>query len=135
MSIYSDNSGTNTTSWVKVGDYVFHPQCFKCSTCDAVIDSKSKYHKSDDGFLCIPCTKEMNPEVQIVDENVKPDACHACKNEISSGWVTDADNNSYHPECFICAECGMLLGGGGQQYSKVDDAVFCVECRNAQLNG
>ncbi|MEQ2237698.1 LIM domain kinase 1 [Ilyodon furcidens] len=46
--------------------------------------------------------------------------CHGCKETVSTGLVMVAGEQKYHPECFTCMSCEMVIGDG--------DTYMLVEC-------
>ncbi|XP_028278193.1 LIM domain kinase 1-like [Parambassis ranga] len=38
--------------------------------------------------------------------------CHGCKETISTGLIMVAGEQKYHPECFTCMSCEMVIGDG-----------------------
>lgn len=81
---------------IKVGDLVFHKECFVCNTCRSPLTGQ--FSKQEDGTrLCMTCIPKK--------------FCEACKKEIK-GTATSVGGKVYHPECFVCEECQQSLSGG-----------------------
>uniref|UniRef100_UPI0037E7F133 LIM domain kinase 1-like n=1 Tax=Semicossyphus pulcher TaxID=241346 RepID=UPI0037E7F133 len=54
--------------------------------------------------------------------------CHGCKESITTGLIMVAGEQKYHPECFTCVSCEMLIGDG-DTYTLVERTkLFCGHC-------
>uniref|UniRef100_A0A672RUR6 LIM domain kinase 1 n=1 Tax=Sinocyclocheilus grahami TaxID=75366 RepID=A0A672RUR6_SINGR len=47
--------------------------------------------------------------------------CHGCSESITTGLIMVAGKHKYHPECFLCESCGMVIGDG-DSFTLVDYA-------------
>ncbi|XP_041863975.1 LIM domain kinase 1-like [Melanotaenia boesemani] len=54
--------------------------------------------------------------------------CHGCKETIATGLVMVAGDQKYHPECFICTNCEMVIGDG-DTYTLIERSkLYCGHC-------
>ncbi|KAF3705706.1 LIM domain kinase 1 [Channa argus] len=54
--------------------------------------------------------------------------CHGCSEAISTGLIMVAGDQKYHPECFTCKSCEMLIGDG-DTYTLVERSkLYCGNC-------
>ncbi|KAM9728326.1 LIM domain kinase 1-like [Menidia menidia] len=54
--------------------------------------------------------------------------CHGCKETIATGLVMVAGEQKYHPECFTCMSCEMVIGYG-DTYSLIERSkLYCGHC-------
>uniref|UniRef100_A0A7N8Y5F9 LIM domain kinase 1 n=1 Tax=Mastacembelus armatus TaxID=205130 RepID=A0A7N8Y5F9_9TELE len=54
--------------------------------------------------------------------------CHGCKETIATGLVMVAGEPKYHPECFTCTSCQMIIGEG-DTYTLVERSkLYCGHC-------
>ncbi|XP_033747383.1 LIM domain kinase 1-like isoform X2 [Pecten maximus] len=61
------------------------------------------------------------------------DACNKCTETIT-GPVMVAGEHKYHPECFVCFNCGSFIGDG-ETYALVERSkLFCGKCYKAVMS-
>ncbi|XP_013872345.1 LIM domain kinase 1 [Austrofundulus limnaeus] len=54
--------------------------------------------------------------------------CHGCKETITTGLIMVAGEQKYHPECFTCMSCEMVIGDG-DTYTLIDRSrLYCGHC-------
>ncbi|XP_029029898.1 LIM domain kinase 1-like [Betta splendens] len=54
--------------------------------------------------------------------------CHGCRDTIATGLVMVAGEQKYHPECFTCTSCDMVIGDG-DTYTLVERSkLYCGHC-------
>ncbi|KAM6907217.1 LIM domain kinase 1-like [Xenentodon cancila] len=54
--------------------------------------------------------------------------CRSCKEAITTGLVMVAGEQKYHPECFICVNCEMVIGDG-DTYTLIERSkLYCGLC-------
>uniref|UniRef100_A0A8C5H0D8 non-specific serine/threonine protein kinase n=1 Tax=Gouania willdenowi TaxID=441366 RepID=A0A8C5H0D8_GOUWI len=54
--------------------------------------------------------------------------CHGCKDTISTGLVMVAGEQKYHPECFACTSCEVVIGDG-DTYTLIERSkLYCGHC-------
>uniref|UniRef100_A0A1A7YVQ6 LIM domain kinase 1b n=1 Tax=Iconisemion striatum TaxID=60296 RepID=A0A1A7YVQ6_9TELE len=54
--------------------------------------------------------------------------CHGCKEAITTGLVMVAGEQKYHPECFICMSCEMVIGDGDTYMLIERSRLYCGHC-------
>uniref|UniRef100_A0A096LUK4 LIM domain kinase 1 n=1 Tax=Poecilia formosa TaxID=48698 RepID=A0A096LUK4_POEFO len=54
--------------------------------------------------------------------------CHGCKETVSTGLVMVAGEQKYHPECFICMSCEMVIGDGDTYMLVERSRLYCGQC-------
>jgi len=115
---------------LKVSGGFFHPDCFTCVVC-----KKS--------LVEVPFTKGDDGEVYCSEDYKRRHAatCSACsehivpkKGETSAPRLRALDKD-FHPECFKCEDCSLVLDSrvSGAECYPVDNRPFCAKCsRNRQ---
>uniref|UniRef100_A0A3B4ZRF9 non-specific serine/threonine protein kinase n=1 Tax=Stegastes partitus TaxID=144197 RepID=A0A3B4ZRF9_9TELE len=54
--------------------------------------------------------------------------CHGCKDTITTGLIMVAGDQKYHPECFTCMSCEMVIGDG-DSYTLIERSkLYCGHC-------
>ncbi|XP_047463418.1 LIM domain kinase 1-like [Mugil cephalus] len=54
--------------------------------------------------------------------------CHGCKETIATGLIMVAGDQKYHPECFTCLSCEMVIGDG-DTYTLIERSkLYCGHC-------
>uniref|UniRef100_A0A3P9DGS6 non-specific serine/threonine protein kinase n=1 Tax=Maylandia zebra TaxID=106582 RepID=A0A3P9DGS6_9CICH len=54
--------------------------------------------------------------------------CHGCKETIATGLIMVAGEQKYHPECFTCMSCDMVIGDG-DTYTLIERSkLYCGHC-------
>jgi hypothetical protein len=109
--------------YLKVGSYLFHPECFCCSHCKQKIDSQ--YNKKNGKFYHLNCYKQSQNLV-----------CSHCNTFLNETWVNH-ENKKYHQQCYLknyapeCNICGLAIGG---EYTYDDEGKYHSHCfKNAKL--
>ena len=92
----------------------WHTDCFTCCVCSKHLDDEVFYHE---GFLY--CREDLY--------NTFASHCKACGKPIE-GPCVNAMDNVWHPECFRCRECNVLLEGS---FMMKGDVPYC---RNDFMN-
>uniref|UniRef100_A0A3Q2R333 non-specific serine/threonine protein kinase n=1 Tax=Fundulus heteroclitus TaxID=8078 RepID=A0A3Q2R333_FUNHE len=54
--------------------------------------------------------------------------CHGCKEPVSTGLVMVAGQQKYHPECFTCMSCEMVIGDGDTYMLVEHSRLYCGHC-------
>jgi uncharacterized protein with PIN domain len=88
----------------------YHKACFVCTTCAAPFTS-STFYVFDDKPYCERHYHEMNGSL-----------CGSCGDGIEGQYLADEGDRKYHPDCFICNDCGRVLRDG---YFEVDGRAYC----------
>ncbi|KAM9943688.1 hypothetical protein ACTFIT_008266 [Dictyostelium discoideum] len=115
-------NGELVGSAISVMDKNFHPQCFKCDSCNKNLNQNDQIKKSPTtgNPLCGPCSSNNNKSSKN---------CHDCKKPISGSSV-EALDRPYHPNCLKCYSCSKNLK---EDFTEVDNEPFCNPCAS-QLN-
>uniref|UniRef100_A0A3Q0SJQ2 non-specific serine/threonine protein kinase n=1 Tax=Amphilophus citrinellus TaxID=61819 RepID=A0A3Q0SJQ2_AMPCI len=54
--------------------------------------------------------------------------CHGCKETIATGLIMVAGEQKFHPECFTCMSCDMVIGDG-DTYTLIERSkLYCGHC-------
>ncbi|XP_055629914.1 prickle planar cell polarity protein 3-B isoform X5 [Toxorhynchites rutilus septentrionalis] len=93
---------------------LWHPRCFKCTTCDELLVDLT-YCVHDDQIYCERHYAEL----------LKP-RCNACDELIFSGEYTKAMSKDWHSGHFCCWQCDESLTG--QRYVLRDEHPYCIKC-------
>ncbi|KAM4545400.1 LIM domain kinase 1-like [Odontesthes bonariensis] len=54
--------------------------------------------------------------------------CHGCEDTIATGLVMVAGEQKYHPECFTCISCDMVIGDGDTYTLMERSKLYCGHC-------
>ncbi|XP_057348327.1 LIM domain kinase 2 isoform X2 [Manis pentadactyla] len=94
----------------------WHSSCFRCSECQ---DSLTNWYYEKDGKLY--CHKDYWGKFG--------EFCHGCS-LLMTGPVMVAGEFRYHPECFACMSCKVIIEDG-DAYALVQHAtLYCGKCHN-----
>ncbi|XP_008587871.1 PREDICTED: LIM domain kinase 2, partial [Galeopterus variegatus] len=94
----------------------WHSSCFRCSECQ---DSLTNWYYEKDGKLY--CHKDYWGKFG--------EFCHGCS-LLMTGPVMVAGEFKYHPECFACMSCKVIIEDG-DAYALVQHAtLYCGKCHN-----
>uniref|UniRef100_A0A673MCF0 LIM domain kinase 1 n=1 Tax=Sinocyclocheilus rhinocerous TaxID=307959 RepID=A0A673MCF0_9TELE len=80
----------------------------RCCVCNSVLSHW--YYERDGQFFCKKDYWSRFGE-----------QCHGCSESITTGLIMVAGKHKYHPECFLCESCGMVIGDG-DSFTLVDYA-------------
>jgi len=119
------------TEIVRITNACFHPGCFTCIECDKKLVHESFI--SDDKFN-IYCEEDYNRK--------KACRCNYCKKPIAPkpGEKTvprlRALGKDFHPDCFKCEDCGMLLDSRvkGKECYPWRDHILCLRCNRKKFS-
>jgi len=111
---------------LKLPGYSYHASCFTCKVCG-------------DNLAGTPVSIDNNNEIYCGEDFDKLFAlkCGACKQPIvpPKGETTAprirALNKDFHPDCFKCAGCNLVLEDGCYP---LDKKPFCMDCFEEKLN-
>lgn len=90
----------------------YHPQCFNCSVCKNLIQTKDFYQTEFREPMCLDCY-----------EISKLPKCSSCNKHISGKYFM-LDNKPIHSECFKCSNCGNLLSNEADGFYKNKVFIF-----------
>ena len=104
---------------VRVGDKFYHRNCFVCGICNRYFDPSDEiFIGKDNKILCVSCKIAKPEEIKTLD------VCVYCKKPLGSAAMV-ALNYKWHPECFVCADCGVVLTGF---FRDTDGVPYCEPC-------
>ncbi|XP_074149470.1 LIM domain kinase 2 isoform X2 [Sminthopsis crassicaudata] len=122
-------SGEDTWKCRGCGDYVppaqrlyrtvnevWHTSCFRCSECQ---DPLTNWYYEKDGKLY--CHKDYWGKFG--------EFCHGCS-LLMTGPVMVAGEYKYHPECFACMSCKVILEDGDAYALVQHSTLYCGKCYN-----
>ncbi|XP_015251469.1 PREDICTED: LIM domain kinase 1 [Cyprinodon variegatus] len=87
----------------------------RCRDCDCIL-SRWYYEKEGDLY----CKKHYWSRFG--------EHCHGCKENVSTGLVMVAGEQKYHPECFTCMSCEMVIGDGDTYMLIERSRLYCGQC-------
>ncbi|PVU94021.1 hypothetical protein BB561_002889 [Smittium simulii] len=98
---------------IQFADGVWHLDCFKCTSCNKLIDYSSNLLFLANGKpICSECTY----------------SCSLCNKSIYDEAIVTAEG-TYHSECFRCSECKDKIQG--KSFAKTNtNVIYCVPCYN-----
>lgn len=106
-----------TSHWKTFGNRDYHPDCVKCTHCDAVLKHQKGVYNHNSELYCDACSDSLFAE-----------KCVKCKKPIRKGMTYGGQ--PYHEECFRCTQCNKLL--------KYEDRIggtslepYCATCTEA----
>jgi len=88
----------------------YHKACFVCTTCKEPFSSATFYVHEDRPY-CEQHYHKLNGSL-----------CGACNRGIEGQYLEDEVPQKYHPGCFRCGDCGMVLRDG---YFEVNGRSYC----------
>ncbi|XP_048205297.1 four and a half LIM domains protein 1-like [Perognathus longimembris pacificus] len=98
---------------VEYKGFLWHKDCFICSSCKEVIGTESFFPKGED-IYCLKCHQAKFSK-----------HCVKCQKPITSGGIMYQDK-PWHATCFVCASCSKKLAE--QHFTAVEDKYYCVDC-------
>jgi len=93
--------------------YTWHPEHFTCGNCNQELGT-SNFFERDGKPFCEQCYHQMFAP-----------RCAYCQGPILDKCISALDN-TWHPECFLCAGCGSQLGEEG--FHERGDSAYCKSC-------
>jgi len=88
----------------------WHPEHFTCCICDTQLGTKTFFERDGKPY----CEEDYH-------EKFAP-KCHGCNGPILDSCVTSMDR-TWHPHCFVCAECRRPFGDAG--FHEKDGNAYC----------
>jgi len=110
---------------MKVSDMAYHPDCFCCVVCEKSVVGE-------------PFTQDEENNIYCTEDFIKKNAavCASCGELIvpKKGETTTerlrALGKDFHPECFKCEDCALVLNSGEEiaRCYPIDGQPFCAKC-------
>ena len=97
--------------YVEALGHIWHPECFRCAACGLVIEEGKFLHKDGRPYHPDCYHKHFSPR------------CEECGEPISGQYLKVKDK-VWHPEHFVCSDCGILLDSG---FFERGGKIFCEE--------
>jgi len=91
----------------------FHPEHFTCAKCNQELGSQNFFER------------ENQPYCEDCYQNLFSPRCARCQGAILDKCVSALGQN-WHPECFVCFDCGNDFGEDG--FHDKDDQAYCKDC-------
>jgi hypothetical protein len=88
---------------VALGEH-WHYGHFFCAECGDPFEQGMTHVELDGYAWCVRCTAKRTER--------KAPKCRGCAKGVVGGYV-EACGGEWHDECFLCGECGGLVGDGG----------------------
>jgi len=96
----------------------WHPEHFTCNQCNQELGTQNFFER-DGAPYCEGCYHHLfSPR------------CAGCQGAILDKCISALDQ-TWHPECFMCADCGVQLGDDG--FHEHGDAAYCKDCYFSQF--
>ncbi len=93
----------------------WHIDCFRCNTCNTLLDSDANLLLLGDGSLiCNNCTY----------------SCSSCGNKIEDLAILTGDQ-AFCATCFKCRNCKKKIEN--LRYARTSQGIFCMECHEALM--
>ena len=90
----------------------YHKACFVCTTCAEPFASSTFYVHGDRPY----CDRHYH--------KLNGSLCGGCSRGIEGQYLADEREKKYHPGCFRCPDCGVVLRDG---YFEVSGAAYCEQ--------
>ncbi|KAJ5802663.1 uncharacterized protein N7503_005113 [Penicillium pulvis] len=93
----------------------WHIDCFRCSTCNTLLDSDAHLLLLGDGSLiCSGCTY----------------SCNSCGNKIEDLAILTGDQ-AFCAQCFRCRNCKRKIEN--LRYARTSQGIFCMDCHESLM--
>nr|WEL12763.1 LIM domain kinase [Halisarca dujardinii] len=96
-------------------DCAWHTACFKCCVCSVPLPNK--YFEQDGKAYCEEDLYKKFAQI-----------CHKCHKIISGPVMSAGDQHLFHPECFLCTECGNPIAANDLFTLLASQALLCRDC-------
>jgi len=90
--------------------------CLRCATCKKILKEDNYIAEKDKAYCKADWVKQFAPK------------CHDCGKgvgQVLTGEAVIALGREYHPHCFYCKDCNLLLDE--RTYYEVDNEPYCQE--------
>ncbi|XP_063756878.1 thyroid receptor-interacting protein 6 isoform X2 [Eleginops maclovinus] len=108
----------------------YHPRCFTCVVCNCCLDG-------------VPFTVDATSQIHCIDDFHRKYAprCSVCGEPIMPEQGQEetvrivALDRSFHVNCYVCEECGLLLSseGEGRGCYPLDGHILCKSCSACRI--
>ncbi|ODV90652.1 hypothetical protein CANCADRAFT_31537 [Tortispora caseinolytica NRRL Y-17796] len=99
----------------ELGEYRWHLECFKCSSCNSQLDCDTHLLVLGNGSLiCSNCSYR----------------CASCNKRIEELAILTG-SQAYCSECFVCRNCKSKIEN--LKYARTSQGIFCMKCHEALL--
>lgn len=95
----------------------FHLDCFTCGRCKKFFPPGENVIFDGQDYVCEDCDMGNDPLSQQPLHQ-----CAGCHKDIETGQALMALDQHWHPRCFTCQKCGIVLHG---EYMGKDGFAFC----------
>ncbi|KAJ5432792.1 uncharacterized protein N7458_011948 [Penicillium daleae] len=93
----------------------WHIDCFRCSTCNTLLDSDAHLLLLGDGSLiCSNCTY----------------SCNSCGDKIEDLAILTGDQ-AFCAQCFRCRNCKKKIEN--LRYARTSQGIFCMDCHESLM--
>ena len=100
-----------------------------CVKCSAKLPAGTKFCNKcgapQNAAPAAAAPKKEEPKKEEGKKAAGPDCCAGCGKPLVGAAISLGDGKNYHPECFVCCECGKGIRG---QYMMVDGKFVCGSC-------
>ena len=131
---YLDNFGENC---FKCGEFLegevitalgntFHLDCFTCGQCKKFFPPGETVVFDGQDYVCEDCEYGVDP----ASHGQPLHKCAGCRKDIEHGQALMALDQHWHPNCFTCQKCGIVLHG---EYMGKDGFAFCEKDYQAEF--
>ena len=100
-----------------------------CVKCSAKLPAGTKFCNKcgapQNAAPAAAAPKKEEPKKEEGKKAAGPDCCAGCGKPLVGAAISLGNGKNYHPECFVCCECGKGIRG---QYMMVDGKFVCGSC-------
>jgi len=110
---------------IRTSGAIFCKSCFKCEVCGVNLEDKTFSMDGENGIYCVEdYTKKFAAICATCSKPIVP------KEGQTKAPRIRAMNRDYHPLCFKCKDCGMVLDSGvkGKECWPIRHHILCYKC-------
>ncbi|XP_003385691.1 PREDICTED: cysteine and glycine-rich protein 1-like [Amphimedon queenslandica] len=121
--------------------YKWHKNCFKCSSCNKMLDSSNMAAHRNEGkevpsLFCSHCHRKTHDIHKIAAPTTAasvggPNACGRCNKTVYAAEKVVAAGKPWHKSCFNCAECNKKLES--TTVTDNEGEIYCKGCYGAKF--
>ncbi|KAL7673992.1 hypothetical protein ACOME3_000276 [Neoechinorhynchus agilis] len=105
-------------------DVHYHPECFRCRSCNKSLAGLAFYPKGDNLFMCEQCNDATSP------------VCAVCGQKIQAGLRAKCYNGlRFHSQCFTCDRCEAVINDGMRFVDLGQNRFQCLNCSHHMSMG